>query len=375
MIQSEYDHLNQGYFNSAYFGPSPKSAKNLVLDALEKEVDPRDCLSYDKFFFELPDQIRSKIAHLLNCNADNISLNTSSTDSISMIAHNIEMREGDKVVSFKGEFPSNVIPWMVAAENRNLDFELLDHFLPTAEWLAEHLPAKTKIVNISHVAFDTGRKIDLEGIGKFLKERDIIFIVDATQSLGGLAISKEELQYIDILVCSTYKWMLGPYGGGFSYFTDEALAKIKRPTGNWITSPNSKGGKSLSNYTTKALEGARKFDRGQSPNMLFNACLSAALDFLRKIGLEEIGKHNKAMSDYFLEIMPKRKFEIKTPLDSRGNILSIFSSSIDADNLNKNLKENKIEAGIREGNIRLSFHLFNTKKQVDSLVKVLEQNV
>jgi len=315
LIKKEYGHLDQGYFNSAYFGPTPMSAKESVNAALDKEIDPRNCLPYDQFFFEVPDKLRTQISSLLGCKPDSISLNTSSTDVVSAIAHGINLSPSDVVVSFKGEFPSNVLPWMIAEKNRGLNFQMLEHPLPDADWL---------------------------------------------------------LSYIDVMICSTYKWMLGPYGAAFSYFNDRALKIIDHQTGNWITSPNSIGGKSLSNYTVKTLEGARKFDRGQSPNILVNAALSSSFDLLLNLGLENIGKHNKMMSDYFLEIMPKNKFEIKTPLDARGNILALRALKVDSDTLDQNLKKNSIVAGIREGNVRLSFHLFNTKSQIENLVKVLD---
>ena len=371
LIEKEFGHLG-AYFNSAYFGPSPQSSREKVNEALNREIDPRKCLEYDQLFYELPDKIRGQFAELLGCETDLVSLNTASSDMISTIAHGIEISSSDVVVSFKGEFPSNVLPWMVAEKNRGINFQLLDHPLPTAKWLAEHLPKNTKILNISHVAFDTGRKINLTEIGKLLKERDILFIVDATQSLGGLAISKEELSYIDIVTCSTYKWMLGPYGAAFTYLNKKSLKMIKHQTGNWITSPNSKGGKSLSNYTIETLAGARRFDRGQAPNMLINACLSASFDLLQEVGLDKIGQHNEFLKNHFLDIMPKKKYEIKTPIESMGNILSIHAPNIDSDKLNTNLKKHSIETGIREGNVRISFHLFNTKEQVETLAQALD---
>jgi selenocysteine lyase/cysteine desulfurase len=373
LINKEFGHLGEGYFNSAYFGPSPQSARKYVTEALDREIDPRTCLAYDKLFFEFPNSIRAQFAELLGCDPNLVCLNTASSDMVSAIAHGIQLEKDDVVVSFKGEFPSNVLPWMVAEKNRGLNFKLLDHPLPTAEWLSKELPAKTKVVNVSHVAFDTGRKINLIEIGKLLRQRDILFIVDATQSLGGLEISKEELSFIDVVTCSTYKWMLGPYGAAFTYLNQRALDMIQHQTGNWISSPNSKGGKSLSNYTIQTLEGARRFDRGQAPNMLINSCLAASFGLLKTLGLKNIGEHNKAMRNYFLDIMPKKKYQIKTPTESMGNILSIGAPNMDLDALNKNLKDQNVEAGIREGNIRLSFHLFNTKSHVESLVKALDK--
>ena len=103
------------------------------------------------------------------------------------------------------------------------------------------------------------------------RKKGILFVVDGTQGFGGMKLSAEEIENLDIFICSSYKWLLGPYGHAFGYFRKEAQERVKHQNANWVKSPNSKVVYSLLEYTTETLPGARKYDRGQTSNFLVNA--------------------------------------------------------------------------------------------------------
>lgn len=373
LIKKEFHHLDTIFFNSAYFGPSPYSAKQKISRAVQKELDP-SFYSYNNWM-GIPERVREQIACLLECSPNNITHSTSTSDIVNIVANGLDFKEGDIVCAVDKDYPSNVLPWMRAEEITPLKFELLDlgdEIVPTAEWLAKKLPKDCKVFDMSYVTFDTGKKMNILEIGKLCQERGIFFIVDATQALGGMSITKEELAVIDVLSVSSYKWMLGPYGHAFAYFSDRAIKDVKHRNGNWITSPKSKVVYNLLDYTTETLPGARKYDRGQAPNMLVSACLEAGLEFLQEVGLDSIQKHNHELRDYFLDNYPTKKFDLITPKDHMANILSLKATSSDPITLERELKFRNVDVSIRQGNIRLSFHIFNTKDQVNELIRALD---
>ncbi len=373
LIKKEFHHLDTTYFNSAYFGPSPFRAKQKINLALEKELNP-SFYPYETWM-EIPGHIRYKFAQLVGCPEDHIALSTSTSDIVSLVANGIDWKDGDRVCAINKDYPSNVLPWMVAEKHHPFELQLLDleaQNIPTAEWLAKSLPQNCKVFNMSWVTFDTGKCMDIESIGKLCQEREILFLVDGTQALGGMAIKPQQLAYLDILACSTYKWMLGPYGSALGYFSNRAIQKIHRQNGSWIVSPKSKRAYDLLDYTIETLGGACQFDRGQSPNMLTNACLEASLDFLNEIGLKNIQAHNQQLRDYFLENFPKEKFEIMTPKENMANIICLKAIQANPLDLERELKHRNVDISIRQGNLRLSFHLFNNKDQVNELIKALE---
>lgn len=372
-IEEEYKHLKSVYFNSAYFGPSPIRAKATVEKALAIELD-QSFYPYNEWM-GISDKLRVKMAKLLNTSDDNIMHSTSTSDIVNIVANGFPFQSDDHVAAIDKDYPSNILPWMLQSERGRFVFdriELGNEIVPTAEWLKTKLHPKTKIFNMSYVTFDTGKKMDILSIGKMLKERGIFFIVDATQALGGMPITEEELKYIDVLACSSYKWMLGPYGHAFAYFSDDAIKKVQHQNANWVLSPTSKSVYDLLNYTTDSLPGARKYDRGQTANILASAALDASYDFLLEVGLTEIEKWNKEVRNHFLENYPKKKYQLVTPIDHMGNIVCVKSISGDSVQLEKELKQRNVDVSVRQGNVRLSFHVFNNQAQVESLIQALD---
>jgi cysteine desulfurase/selenocysteine lyase len=373
LVKKEYAHLKSIYFNSAYFGPSPIRSKATILAAMERELDP-SFYAYDDWM-SISEKLRIKFATLINTSADNITHSTSSSDVVNIVANGFMFEKGDRVAAINKDYPSNILPWMLAERHKKFVFDKLDLgsvVVPTPEWLEQNLKPQTKIFNMSYVAFDTGKKIDLNSIGKYLKSKNILFVVDATQALGGLEITPEELSYIDVLTVSSYKWMLGPYGHAFAYFSQKAQDQIYHLNANWILSPNSKQVYNLLDYTTETLPGARQYDRGQAANLLCSGCLEGSLSFLLEIGLSTIEKYNASVRDYFLANYPKAKYNLVTPLENMPNIVCLKAVAGDSIALEAELKKRNVDVSVRQGNIRLSFHVFNTNAQVDELIKALD---
>jgi selenocysteine lyase/cysteine desulfurase len=151
-----------------------------------------------------------------------------------------------------------------------------------------------------------------------------------------------------------------------------AQDQIYHLNANWILSPNSKQVYNLLDYTTETLPGARQYDRGQAANLLCSGCLEGSLDFLLEVGLAKIEKHNASIRNYFLANYPKEKYNLVTPLEHMGNIVCLKAVGGDSIALEAELKKRNVDVSVRQGNIRLSFHIFNTARQVDELIKALD---
>ncbi len=370
LVKEEFKELKAAYFNSAYFGPSPERSRTYLESALSREFNPSFYSLTDWISFH--EQSREILATLLQTSPSNIAHHNSASDIVNIVARGLSFKKNDKVVCFQGDYPSNIMPWMAAEKEMGFSLQLLQHSLPDVDWLKTHLPKQTRVLCIGHVQFDTGKKIDILEMGKFLKERDIFFVVDSTQSFGGLQILPSELEVIDVLACACYKWLLGPYGHAFGHFSDSALESVHHKQGNWISSKIVQDPYNLCAYTLETLPGARKYDRGQTPNMLGQAALLGGLDLIREIGLSVIEKHNQSLVAYFLENFPRKHFEVTTPLHAISNIVALRSLTRDLQEVANDLKKEKIDVSIRQSHLRLSFHLFNTVEQVRTMIRVLE---
>ena len=373
IVSQEYSELKSTYLNAAYFGPSPKRCKTYVEKSLKHEIDPSFAPYLD--WYERPEKSRQLFANILGVSKENIFHTCSVSDVNNLIIHSLPKDKQHHVVVIDKDYPSNVLPFMLAETRyQNIKFtkiSLGQEIIPNSKWLAANLPKDTSIFCCSWVTFDSGKKIDLIDIGNFLRSRNIKFILDATQGLGGLKLGPEEINLVDAVSCASYKWLLGPYGHAFGYIAPKLMAELKHPNGNWITSKNSSVVNSLLNYTTETLPGARCFDRGQTANLLTISCLEGALEFISEIGLENIQNHNKKLVNYFNQNFPKENFDRITPIDFSGNIICLRGKNIDSLQLELDLKDRDIDVSIREGNIRISFHIYNSLAQVDYLLNTL----
>lgn len=358
--------LKSTYFNTAYFGPMPLKAKARVEAAIARTLDP-SFMSFNEWF-DLSDRVRSRFAALLGCPADNVALSTSVAELVSHIANGLELQDGDEILLLKGDYPSMVLPWMVRAERTPLNIRLLDEevFADPSRLSAEIGP-RTRAVGVSHVTFHSGRRYPINEIGRLCRERGVLFIADASQSFGAMSVN---LANVDILVGVAYKWLLGPYGSAYGYFSDDALAHLHRTHANWLVSPNSLSVESLVDYTTAVLPGARKFDRGQSPSFLITAALEGALEVIQEKGLKRIEAHNLSLARHFATNIP-RGYNLVINSDEVTPILCIRPQREDAMDIRAKLATKGMDMSVREGRLRLSFHFFNTLDEINKLLQAL----
>lgn len=361
--------LRTTYFNAAYMGPTPVRAKQYIDEMLANTMDP-SLTNFEARMNSL-EEVRSQYAGLLGVPADNVAISTSISELVGHIANGMELKPGDNIILMEGDYPSMVLPWMLIAEPRGIQLRRLplEKFLDP-ETLRTEIDGRTKLIGCSHVMFNTGIRLPIEEIGKIAKEKGVMFLADASQSFGGMKIGREILDNVDILVCVGYKWLLGPYGSAFGYFNSRALKEIRRTHATWTVSVNSANTEDLLKYTLEVVPGARKFDRGETASYLICSGLKGALEVLNERGLGKIETHNKALVHHFVDNLPD-KYEILSPPERRCNIICVKPRSGDVQGLKNRLLENNVQISVREGAVRFSFHLWNTRTEVDDVLKLL----
>ena len=119
------------------------------------------------------------------------------------------------------------------------------------------------------------------------------------------------------------------------------------------------------------MPGAISFDRGQAPNILTMAGLEGSIDLFLEIGLKSIQAHNQKTTQFFLDHFNSKDFDLITPKNAHANIVCLKSKNQDVQSIKDKLLDSNVDVSIREGNLRISFHLFNNLSQVEILLKAL----
>src|SRR5699024_982356 len=155
---------------------------------------------------------KEKIAKLANSKPENIAFTSSTSESISLIINSLNLKKGDNIIITNTEHSAGVLP-SLAQKEKGVHIKLILH----KNWeiiiddILEKTDDNTRAIIISHVSYMTGSRINYKRLYEYLQNKNILMILDATQSMGALPV---DAQYTDFLVCSSYKWLLGHHGLG-----------------------------------------------------------------------------------------------------------------------------------------------------------------
>jgi len=336
---------------------------------------------------ELYEQSRKKIANFINVRPEEIVFTRNTTESINLIAHSwarSNLKKDDIIAITEIEHHSNIVPWQILCQEigTRLEYVGIDEsgFLDV-EYLIELISSrKVKLVSISHMSNVLGTIVPIERIIKTAHQYKIPVIVDGAQSVPHMPVDAKNLD-CDFLVFSAHK-MLGPTGVGVLYAKKELLEKMK---------PFMGGGdmiKEVFKFHTNYNEVPYKFEAG-TPNIADVVGFGAAVDYLEKIGMENIRKYEIYLTEYALESMQSLKYiTIYGPMDSkfRGGVISFNIADIHPHDLATIMNDHGI--AIRSGHhcaqvlmqrldvpatSRASFYIYNTKEEIDKFVNAIKE--
>jgi selenocysteine lyase/cysteine desulfurase len=316
--------------------------------------------------------LRARLARLINApSAEDIALLKSTSEGLSVVAHGLDWKTGDNLVSIAQEFPSNRIVWQSLApqgvETRLLDLSL--HEDPE-QGLMDLCDSNTRLLAVSSVQYASGRRMQLERLGEFCRARQIIFVVDAIQSLGALPFDVAE-NHADAVVADGHKWLLGPEGLALFYCRPELRDRLTLRQYGWHMVEEAWD---FEQTDWRAADTARRFECG-SPNMLGAHALLASLDLLLGMGIEEVFAHIEENTQAIVEQVRSRKFELLSPDQPtlRAGIINFRVPGADTRKLQQGLMQQRVVCAERAGGIRFSPHFHNTHGQIEEAFRILQR--
>jgi len=370
---SEYPWAERGdaiYLNNASTGALPLRTLRAVEEFHALRGEPWKMT--DEIQFGTLRRTRELAAAMIGAGTDEIACMSNTTYGINVAARCLPLTAGDVVLTFDREFPANVYPWMALAK-RGITLTRIPcrDKLPDEEALLAALDGKNvKVVAIGWVNFATGYKADLARIGKACRERGIYFVVDAMQGLGATYLDARACQ-IDILACGGQKWLLGPWGSGFTYVRRELVRELEPEAVGWMAMRASDDFTRLVDYEFAYHDDARRFEVITVPFQDF-AGLNASLEMIAGLGFGNVEIHIAGLVAMAVEWARSRKdMRLVTPADpaKRAGIVSIAPPDPPA--TSARLTAAKVIHSLREGAIRLSPHCYNTREEMTRALEIL----
>ena len=325
---------------------------------------------------------RRKIQKFINAKNDfEVIFTKGTTEGINLIAYSLTnlIKENDEIIISYLEHHSNIVPWQMLCERTGAKLKVIpmdENGILQLDFLDENLSEKTKIVSLNQVSNALGVINPIEEIiAKTRANSNAMIVIDGAQSVPHFKIDVQKMD-CDFFVFSGHK-MYAPMGTGILYGKEDILRKIQ---------PFHGGGEMIATCSFEKTTYADlpfKFEAG-TPNVGGNIALGAAIDFMEKIGQEQIQNHENALLDY----AQKKLLEIEglKIYGEKANRTGVVSFNLEGIGIASDVGMilDKLGIAVRTGHhctqpimeyfkiagtVRASFAVYNTFDEIDILTE------
>jgi cysteine desulfurase/selenocysteine lyase len=317
---------------------------------------------------------RTLAARLLNAKPAEISLVGPTSLALSFIAGSLNFRKNDNILIYFDDYPSNVYPWMTFA-GRGVQVRLIN----TREFgvirpvdVMGQVDEQTRLVALASCHFIAGARLDHQAIGKFLRSRNILFCLDAIQTLGAFPTTVEQ---VDFLAADSHKWMLGPCAAGILYARQELQESMHPSIQGWnnIRCPDF-----VAQEQITFRPGPHRFEAG-TQNLLGLVGMNAAMELLLDLGIDNISAELLRKRAWLIPALQGKGWEVlgsKAGPEAASGIITMTHPDRDPPALFKKLEESGIFTSLRTDRkgrnyLRLSPHFYNTDGELQRVLEML----
>ena len=330
---------------------------------------------------------RKKIASFINAAHDyEVIFTRGTTDAINLVSHCYGkqfVQAGDTIIISAMEHHSNIVPWQMLCEEKNATLKVIP-INGKGELLMEEfeemLDATVKLVAVNYVSNSLGTINPVKEIIEMAHQQNIPVLLDAAQAVQHMAIDVQELD-VDFLAFSGHK-LYGPTGIGVLYGKEKWLNQMP---------PYQGGGemiKTVSFEKTTYNDLPFKFEAG-TPNIEAAICLSAAVDYINEIGLENIQQYEHELLLYATEKLKDIEgIRFIGTAENKASVVGFIIENVHPYDVGVILDQ--LGIAVRTGHhctqplmdfygvpgtVRASFSFYNTKEEIDVLVQGLKRAV
>ena len=326
---------------------------------------------------------RTKIAKFLNSKPEEIIWTRNTSESLNIVAKGLSksISEENNIVISKMEHHSNLVPWQQLCLETGAELRYLENDsngIIDLVHAREIIDKNTSILSITHMSNVLGIINPVDELREISIKFGTKLIIDGAQSVPHFSVDVRELD-CDFLCFSAHK-MLGPTGIGILYGKEELLEKMN---------PNYFGGDMISEVTYESAtwnDLPYKFEAG-TPNIADAIATGVAVDYLTRIGMDNIFKHEQYLTEYTINKFSElRNYKIIGPkiIKNRGGVISFNHQNLHPHDVGEIL--DKFGIAIRTGHhcamplvrsydivaaARASFYLYNTKDEIDCFIESL----
>jgi selenocysteine lyase/cysteine desulfurase len=325
------------------------------------------------------DRVRELLARLIGARAEDIALVQNTAAGLHAVALSIPFRPGERLVVFRGEYPTNVNVWQRVAKRFDLSLLWLDaaDFAapggPDFTALDRALAGGVRLVALSEVQFQSGLRMPTGAIAERAHAAGAEVCVDAIQAVGAVPMDVAESS-IDYLACGGHKWLFGVEGAGFLYVHPERMRALEPVLVGTLSYQDGlavvSGAAGELRYDRPLLAEPRVFEAGSVATLGY-AALEPSLEALLELGTPAIFGHVQRYFDRVEAPLIAHGFRsLRLPeLERRSCLLSFAPPpGIGAGELVQALSTRGVAASSPDALLRFSPHWPNALEETDHLV-------
>lgn len=322
------------------------------------------------------------IATLVGASPEEIAVVENATRAWDMAVYGFPFRPGDRVITARAEYASNVIALLQLQRRHGIEIVLIDdddeHGQISLDHLASELAAGAALVALTHAPTNGGLINPAAAVGALCRDHEVFFVLDACQSVGQLPIDVTAIG-CDVLSATSRKYLRGPRGCGFLFVGRRALERLEPPFLDLHAAIWTGDG------TYEVRPDARRFENWES-NYAAKLGLAAAIDYALDVGIETTWPRIQALADALRNgLATLEGVEVHDKGAIRGGIVTFTVNGRSAEEIKAGLSRAGVNTHVSlpeyarydqphrglPALVRASVHYYNTETEIDQLLDAL----
>ena len=365
------------YLNSASYSPLPLKTLEAGRAAVGRKGAP---WTLDAGFANRQhERARLAAAALIHADPADIALIPSVSYGIATAAKLFTIARGARVIVLENDHSSPVLEWRMRADAEGFTVETVTR-PDDGDWTAAVLAAIERpgappvgLASISSVHWSDGGLIDVDAVGAALKRQHAVFLVDATQSAGVLAMDVGRLDP-DFVIFPTYKWLLGPYGRAFIYIAkrhQDGVPLEQTAAGR----RNVRAENEVYFADLRYVADARRFDMGERDHFVSMEMAAIGMELMAEWGASAVAQRLASLTERLAEGVRALGVRVGDRRLRAPHILSLGFPEGMPQGLIEGLASEGVYVAARLGRLRVSPHVFNDEADADRFIAVLARRL
>ncbi len=372
------------HFNNAGSSLMPQPVLDAIIQHLQLEAQIGGYEAFDKANDAI-EHAYDAAATLIGCSRDEIAMLENATRAWDMAFYSLPFQAGDRILTSMTEYASNYIAFLQIARKTGVTIEAIpndEHGQVSVEALRQMIDEHVKLIAVTHVPTSGGLVNPIAAIGKVARAADILYLVDACQSVGQMPMDVNTIG-CDMLSTTGRKYLRGPRGTGFLYVRRTVLERLEPPfldmhAATWVARDR---------YEMRA--DARRFENWEA-NYAGKIGLGVAIDYAMEWGLDTIWRRVKSLA-YQLrtQLSPLPGVIVRDRGILQCGIVTFTIEGLEPEEIKKKLAAQNINVSVSVvestrldmeargliSMVRASVHYFNSEEEIERFCAEVEKMI